>query len=65
MLYIIKRQKDSYYLEAFKEDKSEIVFPPLKSSAMQLPQNAAERYVESLRKVGNEVYNVIPAINIK
>lgn len=60
MLYIIKRLSDSYYLTSF-EDKKQIVFSPIKTDALMLPQNIAERYVKKIEENINDKCEVIPA----
>lgn len=64
MLYIIKRAKDSYHLSYFEEHK-EYIFTSLKSDALQLPKNIAERYVQKLKEREFDEYVIIPAKEIK
>lgn len=62
MLYIIKRLKDSYYLNSLEDTKKliEFTFTPLKSDALMLPENIAERSLNMINEIENDKYKIIP-----
>lgn len=62
MLYIVKRLSDSYYLSSFEDEKNriEFVFTPLKSEALKLPQNIAEGYINTIKMIEGDKYEIIP-----
>lgn len=61
MLYIVKRLSDSYYLSFFKDTKNgiEFVFTPLKSEALKLPQNIAEGYIKTIKKIEGGRFEIL------
>lgn len=61
MLYIVKRLSDSYYLSSFEDtkDRIEFVFSPLKFDALKLPQNIAEGYINTIRKIEGGKYEIL------
>ena len=68
MLYVIKRLSDSYYLRSLEESGGIVkrfTCTPIQADAVQLPQNSAERYVDMLNKIENDVYKLVPATKSK
>ncbi len=61
MLYAVKRLSDSYYLSSFEDTQNQIefVFSPLKSDALMLPQNIADGYINTIKKIEGGKYELL------